>query len=227
MKILIKKLPITKKSVLLMCFFACMFVFASFTKEDRLKVREWKNKWNKENGKNKSDIKSKTNFPLLSSISTHENSKFTKESPSLEELQIKSQGNNKIDYNEYLDNKNYYPSHEKEGVIGIFSDVEEDRISDNFFTINLPRFSENSQVYLEYELYGLASHHSVSRSINQHLSIGGEVIVPSAAWSHQREMLSKESIKEGLNTILFTILMFKMSKTCNCHRHIVFVTKLY
>uniref|UniRef100_A0AAU6WQU6 Uncharacterized protein n=1 Tax=Chryseobacterium endophyticum TaxID=1854762 RepID=A0AAU6WQU6_9FLAO len=36
------KFPFTKIQVLLVCFFACMFVFASFNKKDILKIRDWK-----------------------------------------------------------------------------------------------------------------------------------------------------------------------------------------
>ncbi|WP_157761372.1 hypothetical protein [Chryseobacterium camelliae] len=42
MKIKDIRFPFTKKSCLLVCFFACMFVFASFTRQDKLKVREFK-----------------------------------------------------------------------------------------------------------------------------------------------------------------------------------------
>uniref|UniRef100_A0AAU6WQR4 Uncharacterized protein n=1 Tax=Chryseobacterium endophyticum TaxID=1854762 RepID=A0AAU6WQR4_9FLAO len=50
----------------------------------------------------------------------------------------------------------------------------------------------------------MASHESVSRSINHHLSIGGEIIIPSAHWSYQKEEISSSFLKEGINTILFT-----------------------
>ena len=42
MKIRFNRLPFTKRSVLLVCFFASMFLFASLTKEDRIRVREFK-----------------------------------------------------------------------------------------------------------------------------------------------------------------------------------------
>lgn len=42
MKINSNKLLLTRKSCLLVCFFTCMFVFASFTREDRQRVRELK-----------------------------------------------------------------------------------------------------------------------------------------------------------------------------------------
>ncbi len=99
---------------------------------------------------------------------------------------------------------NFYPSIEKEGTIGTFTDQEEDEVSDNFFTIDIPAVKENTVAYLEYDLFGLASHESVSRSINHNIAIGGGIIVPSAKWSHQKEALNSELIKAGSNSILFT-----------------------
>ncbi len=42
MKINADQFPVTRKSLLLVGFFGCMFVFASFTRDDRQKVREFK-----------------------------------------------------------------------------------------------------------------------------------------------------------------------------------------
>src|SRR5690349_12814518 len=42
MKIRINRVSFTKRSMLFVCFFASMFIFASFTKEDRQKVRSFK-----------------------------------------------------------------------------------------------------------------------------------------------------------------------------------------
>ncbi|WP_185116306.1 SpvB/TcaC N-terminal domain-containing protein [Chryseobacterium sp. Leaf201] len=36
------------------------------------------------------------------------------------------------------------------------------------------------------------------------MAIGGDIVVPSAQWSHQREAVSSSLIRSGLNTILFT-----------------------
>ncbi|WP_170234731.1 SpvB/TcaC N-terminal domain-containing protein [Chryseobacterium hagamense] len=108
-------------------------------------------------------------------------------------------------YHEISSNAISYPSKEKEGTIGAFSEEEEDRISDNFFTIDIPAVNkENASAYLEYDLFGLASHESVPRSINNNIAIGGDIVIPNAQWSHQREAVSLNLIKSGLNTILFT-----------------------
>jgi hypothetical protein len=99
----------------------------------------------------------------------------------------------------------HFSAVEKEGTIGVFSDAEQDRTSDNFFTINLPKTDlQDARVFLTYELYGLASHTSVSRSVNHQLSIGGEIIIPSGAWSVQKEEITPSLLKEGANTVMFT-----------------------
>ncbi len=210
MKIHISRFPFTRKSCLLLCFFACMFVFASFTKKDRQRVREFKKDWMskltdkkevdalKKDQKEKSSDESfanntikKTNRNILS-----ENNPFQAVSSDAE----LPEANDEVSANIAS-----YPSREKEGTIGTFSDQEEDRISDNFFTIDVPNINkENTVAYLEYDLFGLASHQSVPRSINNNIAIGGDVVVPNAQWSHQREVLNSNIIRNGLNTVLFT-----------------------
>lgn len=209
MKIDMKRLPLTKKSCLLVFFFACMFVFASFTREDRQKVRAFKKDLMskltdkkdvdslKEASREKSSEKSlaanlekKSSPDILS-----KNNPFT---TGTRDAELSEMNNVSADVASY-------PSKEKEGTIGTFSEEEEDRISDNFFTIDVPAGNNKSVIaYLEYDLFGLASHQSVSRSINNNVAIGGAIVVPSAKWSHQREVLSAALIKNGQNTILFT-----------------------
>jgi RHS repeat-associated protein len=204
-------LPFTKKSALLVCFFAVMFVFASFTKEDRYKVREWKK-----------DLVSRLTDKKVINQSTTDSDKIVSENqPDI--IPVNKYSSESGDSDQGLDDLNYkadigfnseektpdimnsYSAKEKEGTVGVFSDQEEDRVSDNFFTIDIPVLhKENTSAYLEYDLFGLASHQSVPRSINHNLAMGGEIIVPQAVWSHQKEELSSELIKRGINTILFT-----------------------
>lgn len=201
MKIKPFKLPFTKKSALIVCFFACMFVFASFTKQDRYKVRAWKvNLMNKiadhqDTAASYKDLHTSiiadnvtagNSFPDVSTLSE----KLHKVLPSSHQSEADAA---------------VYSAKEKEGVIGIFSKEEEDRISDNFFTVDIPAIDcQNTSAYLEYDLFGLASHQSVSRSINKNIAIGGNVVIPYAGWSHQREAIGINQIKNGINTILFT-----------------------
>ncbi|MDH6252847.1 RHS repeat-associated protein [Chryseobacterium sp. H1D6B] len=212
MKIKSKQLPFTKKSCLVVFFFACMFVSAGFTKEDRQRVREFKKDLmsrlipekavplddNSEEtpSSDKSSVKNDKVFPLGSNASMSNN------------IIGDSEGNkNEIEgsFNDHTaENSSVYSSKEKQGIIGTSSDKEEDRISDNFFTVDVPSVNKNTGVYLEYDLFGLASHESVPRSVNRNVSIGGEIVVPNASWTHQKEEISTDLIKNGLNTILFT-----------------------
>ena len=200
-----KRLPLTKKSCLLMFFCACMFAFASFTKEDRQKVWAFKK-----------DLMSKLTYKKeVSSLQEDSDEKSLSANYEKKSSQdILSKNNPFItgtrdaelsEMNEISSDVIYYPSKEREGTIGTFSEDEEDRISDNFFTIDVTAGNSKSAIaYLEYDLFGLASHQSVSRSINNNVAIGGDVVIPSAKWSHQKEVLSSALIKNGLNTILFT-----------------------
>nr|WP_314493604.1 RHS repeat-associated core domain-containing protein [uncultured Chryseobacterium sp.] len=210
MKIKSLKLPFKKKSALLVCFFAIMFLFSSFTKEDRQRFREWKKNWNRtkpENNHLSSD------FPLLSHLADVSNSftgietdvirDFDKVEADFNSMNINS--NNHIISENVINEKLKFSALEREGLIGILTDEEEDRVKDNFFTVNITHAPDaNSHIFLEYELFGLASHHSASRSVNHHLSMGGEIIIPSSGWSHQREEISSSILKNGINSILFT-----------------------
>ncbi len=208
MKIKSIQLPFTKKSALLVCFFAAMFLFASFTKEDRSKVRAFKLKMmekyishhviadepltdeiNKDESVTDSAVF--TNSALTSSVSNNVgNGEFRAIIP---ELTV----NKNIDQT--------FESEEKQGMIGEFSDDESDNPSDNFFTINIPEVkNQNVKAYLVYDLFGLETFHSASRSVNKNVAFGGNIIVPSNSWSAQKEEISLSSLKGGKNSILFT-----------------------
>ncbi|MBB4805901.1 RHS repeat-associated protein [Chryseobacterium defluvii] len=200
------KIKLRRKFLLHSLFFVCIFIFASFTKEDRYKVREWKK-----------DLMSRlTDKKDIDQLAAHSNKIISEDQSDIKNLNVHSSVSDDLNLNHGPDMKlnseeetsdvmNSYSAKEKEGTVGIFSDQEEDKISDNFFTIDITDFNkENTNAYLEYDLYGLASHQSVPRSINHNLAMGGEVIVPQAEWSHQKEALSSELIKNGINTILFT-----------------------
>ncbi|MBB4807695.1 RHS repeat-associated protein [Chryseobacterium defluvii] len=208
MKINYNRLAVAKKPLLLVCFFACMFVFASFTKEDRQKVRQFKKEWMSKLMHKSVDLPDNT-VSEGETVAKNEKTSLPKDNQDSDTTFTVPEKKNIIslelgDNDKTPDNSNYYPSKEKEGTIGTFSDKEQDRISDNFFTIDVPVVNKNTVAYLEYDLFGLASHQSVSRSINHNIAIGGEIVVPNAAWSHQKEEISTTLIKNGVNTILFT-----------------------
>ncbi|MDH6252850.1 RHS repeat-associated protein [Chryseobacterium sp. H1D6B] len=210
MKIKSKQLPFTKKSCLVVFFFACMFVSAGFTKEDRQRVREFKKDLmsrlipekavplddNSEEtpSSDKSSVKNDKVFPLGSNASASD----------ISGINPKTINGAPADNRSASENSSAYLSKEKEGTIGTFSDKEEDNISDNFFTVDVPSVDKNAVAYLEYDLFGLSSHESVPRSINHNIAVGGEIVVPNASWSRQREAISTDLIRNGVNTILFT-----------------------
>lgn len=208
MKIFRKRLPFTKKPVLLLCFFACMFVFASFTKEDRQKLHEFKKEFIR-----KLNLKS----PKDSTEGLTTGSEVAAKKFSSDKQPVNNILNNPSKQEGFTGKKpamvlptagnvvGSYSSREKQGVIGTFSDREQDKLADNFFTVEIPATAViNKKVYLEYDLFGLASHQSVSRSINHNIAIGGDIVIPSGQWNHQKEEISVTLIQPGINTILFT-----------------------
>ncbi|RXM37545.1 hypothetical protein BOQ62_22445 [Chryseobacterium sp. CH21] len=209
MKIRADQFPVTKKSFLLICFFACMFVCASFTKEDRQKVRKFKkelmSKWTAERVDLPGQSVKEDSSNLITSSEKSSTKTLLGEYPSVLVNTEKGREDSSEFNNDVVNGiSNFYPSKEKEGTIGTFTDQEEDVVSDNFFTVDIPIVEENTVAYLEYDLFGLASHESVSRSINHNIAIGGGIIVPSAKWSHQKEAINSGLIKTGSNSILFT-----------------------
>ncbi len=208
MKIHGKRLPFNKKSCLLLSFFACMFVFAGFTKEDRQKVREFKKELIlKLNLKNSTDGAGSTLAGTEAGSKASNSDEHSKDN--LTAASNKHEGFTLNIPTEVLPAAatvlRTYSSKEKQGTIGTFSDQEQDRLTDNFFTIEIPTdVKQNNKVYLEYELFGLASHQSVPRSINHNIAIGGDIVVPSGQWTHQKEEISGNLLKAGVNTVLFT-----------------------
>ncbi|GAB0155013.1 hypothetical protein CHRYSEOSP005_02730 [Chryseobacterium sp. Alg-005] len=200
MRINIKQ-SFTKRSVLFVCFFASMFLFASFTKEDRQKVRAFKLRMMDKYG-----YHSKTE-------DTDSTDNKEKQSPDHAVSNVvKSESEDNSGIGDVLmpvalknkDSENIFNSEEKQGMIGEFSDDESDNPSDNFFTITIPEIKKNIKAYLVYDLFGLETYHSVSRSINKNFAFGGNIIVPSSQWSTQKEEIAPGSLEKGKNTILFT-----------------------
>nr|WP_321232910.1 SpvB/TcaC N-terminal domain-containing protein [uncultured Psychroserpens sp.] len=100
----------------------------------------------------------------------------------------------------------YYPSNQKEGFIGFFDDKPLDSPVDNIFTVNLEHwFSDDDEVWLTYDLYGISNHTGISRSINDKLSVGGYFVTKSEGWKQQKEQLKKGWLKQGENKIQFTL----------------------
>ncbi|QRA41339.1 SpvB/TcaC N-terminal domain-containing protein [Chryseobacterium cucumeris] len=205
MKIHINRESFTKRSILFLCFLASMFIFASFTKEDRQRVRSFKlrlmdkyiyhSKQDYTDLAKSSELKSlNPNFPGNIKGENNENGEILPKGTLSKVLFSK---NNETDY--------VFNSEEKQGIVGEFSDDESDNVTDNFFTITIPEVTEKKvKAYLVYDLFGLESYHSVSRSINKNIAFGGNIIVASSKWSTQKEEIPVTSLEKGKNTILFT-----------------------
>ncbi len=102
--------------------------------------------------------------------------------------------------------KTTYTSTLKKGTIGSFGERKLDNPVDNIFHINLDRKPlETDRVWLEYELNGLANTQSVSKSINDRLGTGGYLIKKAKGWTQQREIINPQWLKQGDNTVLFSL----------------------
>ncbi|WP_158524905.1 SpvB/TcaC N-terminal domain-containing protein, partial [Mesonia sp. K7] len=92
------------------------------------------------------------------------------------------------------------------GVIGKKDTGDVESPYDNFFDIEIPESIaiEQYQAYIKYELFGLASALSTTKSINGHLSYGGMLIEKDDAWHTVKEPLANHQLQKGKNEIYFT-----------------------
>lgn len=188
--------------------FIFFFGSASLSKQDIQKIKSYKDSWLKKNKSLASDTEKKgssgkTELPFHSAKNLSK-----EETDSILSYNIEN-NEDPIPFSGLItttdSSEQIFPSSNKQGQIGVFSNKENDLPEDNFFNINLPNTIVNAKsAYLEYDLFGLASHISVSRSINRNVAIGGNHIVPNPKWSTQREEINISQLKSGLNTILFT-----------------------
>ncbi|MEO8795003.1 MAG: SpvB/TcaC N-terminal domain-containing protein, partial [Daejeonella sp.] len=76
---------------------------------------------------------------------------------------------------------------------------------DNVFHLKVDALPQNGEsAYLEYELYGYDQAASISRSLNNQPSIGGQFLSQNKNWTKQSELLSEKSLRAGDNVLLFT-----------------------
>ncbi|MGK6343471.1 SpvB/TcaC N-terminal domain-containing protein [Chryseobacterium sp. DT-3] len=105
-----------------------------------------------------------------------------------------------------LNEKRYYISDIKEGIIGTSSEHPIDQIYDNIFNISVDeKINSTYQYTLEYDLYGVDSYKEVSKVINDDLAVGGKNIQKNTTWIHQSEPIADQSIQQGKNTVIFTL----------------------
>lgn len=91
------------------------------------------------------------------------------------------------------------------GHIGIHPFTNSDKPSDNIFEVRLGMIPAHSRIWLVYQLYGVSDAWGVSKSINDRTVTGGYFTTLTNRWTTVREELHPSCLKEGLNSILFTI----------------------
>ena len=78
--------------------------------------------------------------------------------------------------------------------------------ADEFFYLEVQQpLTSQTEVYLEYDLYGVEDNTQVSRSINEQPVFGGYVVKQHNGWSKQSEQINPELLRQGINTIRFSI----------------------
>ena len=106
-----------------------------------------------------------------------------------------------------FDQKNYVCYADLDyGFIGVTDKKPVDNPFDNVFHVQIPRLpSKNAIAFLTYELYGVSSHESIARSINESQAIGAHFVQLKNAWSIQKEALPLSLLHTGDNVIRFSL----------------------
>ena len=91
------------------------------------------------------------------------------------------------------------------GIIGTPEGRVSDNPEDNVFEIPLGKINPNARAWLAYDLKGVSSASGISKSINDRPATGGYLTTLAKDWQSVREEISTEWLKEGKNTILFTL----------------------
>ena len=98
-----------------------------------------------------------------------------------------------------------YAADHPSGIIGQPDGRVSDNPEDNIFEITVEKVSPNMRAWLVYDLKGVSSGQGISRSINDRMAVGGYLTALSKEWKTVREEISPEWLKDGKNTVLFTI----------------------
>jgi RHS repeat-associated protein len=100
---------------------------------------------------------------------------------------------------------NIIPAIEKQGIIGKSENLPIDELTDNIFSFELKEdVKQEKEAYLEYELFGLADGSQATKSINDQLATGGNIIKSNKTWTKVRERLNPADIQKGKNFVKFT-----------------------
>ncbi|WP_284653272.1 SpvB/TcaC N-terminal domain-containing protein [Flavobacterium terrisoli] len=107
--------------------------------------------------------------------------------------------------NEELSDADTILSLEKQGIIGKSENLPIDELTDNIFSFELKSdVKMDKDVYLEYELFGLADGTQATKSINDQYALGGNIIKTTKEWTKVKERLNPNTIQKGKNTVRFT-----------------------
>lgn len=110
-----------------------------------------------------------------------------------------------------LTTKNVHSSHSfyadiSYGFIGVSDKKPVDNSFDNVFHVQIPRLpSQNTDAFLEYELYGVSTHKSIARSINESQAIGAHFVQLNNTWNTQQEIIPLSLLHTGDNVIRFSL----------------------
>lgn len=98
----------------------------------------------------------------------------------------------------------YYAS-EQQGTVGKAFESEGENPYDNFFTVRIPEnvIPDNYDAALIYELFGVSDASHTTKSINNHSSYGGKVVVQTNQWLSVKEDIVASQLKAGTNEIFF------------------------
>lgn len=122
-----------------------------------------------------------------------------------------SQPKNEIgDLNETKTNSNkyviVYDSDLVEGNIGVNKVGAFDYVYDNIFKLNINSSDLlNKEVYLTYDIYGVDKTTLPAKSVNFNKVTGGYVVKFSKNWQNVEEKISGTWLKDGVNTVYFTV----------------------
>lgn len=99
------------------------------------------------------------------------------------------------------------PEVNKQGIIGKSETFPIDDPSDNMFSVSLDELPASTQdIYLTYDIYGLADASGASVTINDNFSRGGYLVKKSNSWSTHKEKINPEELTKGSNFIRFSTL---------------------
>lgn len=102
---------------------------------------------------------------------------------------------------------NYGFSENLQGIIGKSEEFPIDDPGDNTFTVLLETaLDDKKEIYLVYELYGLADASGASVALNDNFSRGGYLVKRSKNWITHKERINPDELIEGINFVRFSTL---------------------